>query len=96
MGIISKRKNKKYAYTPRFYESDTDGSPYKMEQKFDKFRSTVGDNVGLKKKLVNAWEELRTKQDKTVKLRIFVIVALLVLIFLFIIEFDLSIFYTTN
>ncbi len=93
MGILGKRKNKKYGYTPRFYNNEAEGSPYAMEHKFDKFRSTVGGNVGLKSKLVSAWDDLRSKQDKNVKLRILVIISLLVLIFLFIIDFDLSIFY---
>ncbi len=93
MGLISKRKNKKFSYKPRHYEFDGDGSPFSIEHKFDKYRSTVGDNKSLKGKFKTAWGELRATSDKNTRLRLFVIIAVLVLVFLLIIEFDLSIFY---
>ena len=93
MGVLGKRKNKKFSYKPRHFEHDGDGSPFAIEHKFDKFRSTVGDNKSLKGKFITAWGELRATSDKNTRLRLFVIIAVLVLIFLFIIGFDLSIFY---
>ncbi|SRX76489.1 riboflavin synthase subunit beta [Aequorivita antarctica] len=93
MGLIGKRKNKKYGYTPRHYESDGESSPFAMGHKFDQFRTTVGDNQGLKGKFKTAWADLRQSSDKTANRRLIVIIAILVLIFLLIIEFDLSIFY---
>ncbi|MDN3723815.1 riboflavin synthase subunit beta [Aequorivita sp. SDUM287046] len=92
MGLISKRKNKKYSYKPRHYEFDGDGSPFAMGHKFDQFRTTVGENKGLKGKFKTAMADLK-KSDKNANLRLLVIIALLVLVFLFIIGFDLSIFY---
>jgi len=93
MGLISKRKNKKYGYKPRHYEFDGDGSPFAMGHKFDQFRTTVGDNKGLKGKFKTALADLRSSSDKNANIRLFVIIAILVLLFLFIIDFDLSIFY---
>lgn len=93
MGLISKRKNKKYGYVPRHYESDGESSPFAMGHKFDHFRTTVGDNQGLKGKFKTAWADLRQSSDKTANRRLIVIIAILVLVFLFIIGFDLSIFY---
>lgn len=93
MGLISKRKNKKFNYKPRHYEFDGDGSPFSMEHKFDRFRTTVGENKGLKGKFTTAWSDLRQSSDRNANRRLIVIIAILVLIFLFIIEFDLSIFY---
>lgn len=93
MGLIGKRKNKKYSYKPRHYEFDGDGSPFSMEHKFDRFRTTVGDNKGLKGKFKTAWADLRQTSDRNANRRLIVIITILVLIFLFIIEFDLSIFY---
>ncbi len=93
MGLIGKRKNKKYSYTPRHYESDGESSPFAMGHKFDQFRTTVGDNQGLKGKFKTAWADLRQSSDKTASRRLILIIAILVLLFLFIIEFDLSIFY---
>ncbi|HLV93144.1 MAG TPA: hypothetical protein VKX34_08490 [Aequorivita sp.] len=93
MGILNKRKNKKFNYKPRYFEHDGEGSPFAMEHKFDKFRTTVGESQGLKGKFKTAWADLREKSDKETNLRLIIIIAVLVLIFLFIIEFDLSIFY---
>jgi len=93
MGLISKRKNKKYSYKPRHYEFDGDGSPFSMGHKFDEFRTTVGDNQGLKGKFKTAWADLRQSSDRKANRRLIVIITILVLLFLFIIEFDLSIFY---
>ena len=93
MGLIGKRKNKKYSYQPRHYEFDGERSPFEIGHKFDQFRSTVGDNQSLKGKFKTAWADLRQSSDKTANRRLMVIIAFLVLLFLFIIEFDLSIFY---
>lgn len=93
MGIISKRKNKKFSYRPRHFEHDGDGSPFAMEHKFDKFRTTVGDNQSLKGKFKTAWGEFRETSDKNTRFRLFLILGFLLLVFLFIIDFDLSIFY---
>ena len=93
MGLIVKRKNKKYSYKPRHYEFDGEGSPFSMGHKFDEFRTTVGDNKGLKGKFKTAWADLRQSSDRNANRRLIVIIAILILLFLFIIEFDLSIFY---
>ncbi|MBT0608546.1 riboflavin synthase subunit beta [Aequorivita echinoideorum] len=93
MGIISKRKNKKFSYKPRHFEHDGESSPFAIEHKFDKFRTTVGDNKGLKGKFKSAWEDLRRTSDKNANIRLLIIIGLLVLFFLYIIGFDLSIFH---
>lgn len=93
MGILGKRKNKKFNYRPRHFDHDAEGSPFSMEHKFDKYRTTVGDNKNLKGKFKAAWSDLRETSDKNTNLRLIIIISVLLLIFLFIIEFDLSIFY---
>ncbi len=99
MGILQKftrlKRNKKFDYTPRYYENKGGGSPFKMEHRFDKFRSTVDSPRGLKNKFSNALEDLKREGDHDYKIRMFVIIALLTLIFLYIIDFDLSIFFKT-
>ncbi len=98
MGVFDKftklQKNKKFDYAPRYYKNESDGSPYKFEQKFDKFRTTVGSTRGLKKKLGNAMADIRREGDRSHKIRFLVILSLLLFIFLYIIDFDLSIFYS--
>ncbi len=92
MGILKTRKNKKFNYTPRYYNSDKEGSPFDIEHKFDKFRSTVGNNRGWKAKFNNVLEDIRNGSDRRANRTIFIIVAIFILIFLFIIDFDLTIF----
>ena len=89
MGFL-KRSNKKFKYIPRFYRGE--GNPYKIEHKFDKFRKTVGTSNGLKAKFTNAVEEFKSPQSKSSVKIIFIVVAILTLVFLYIIDFDLSIF----
>lgn|SRR5690606_30021898 len=84
------RKNRSFDYNPRYYKGE--GNPYKIEHKLDKFRSTVQTQRGLKNKLNTAMADLKTSGDKNQRLRFLVIVAILVLLFLYIIDFELSIF----
>ena len=98
MGVIGKftklRKNKKFGYSPRFYDDKGAGSPYTIEPKLDQFRSTLHRPRGLKGKVNSAIDDMKTKGDHNLKIRMIIIIAILVLIFLYIIDFDLSIFFT--
>lgn len=91
MGILRSRKNKKFSYTPRYYKGE--GSPYEIKHKFDEFRTTVGSEGGLKNKFKNAWYDLSSSKRAGVNLRIVLIVCILVFLSLYIIDFDLSIFF---
>ena len=89
MGFV-KRTNKKYDYTPRYYEGE--GNPYKIERSLDQFRKNTAKREGIKVRFNNAMEDLRTPQNKQSTKIMLVIITFLVLVFLFIIDFDLSIF----
>jgi hypothetical protein len=93
MAIFKTRKNKKFSYTPRHYKANGEGSPFEIKHKFEDYRKTVGPTGGLKSKFVTAWDELKNSPDRAANRRVLIIVAILVLIFLFVIEFDLSIFF---
>lgn len=88
--MLLKRKHKKFEYKPRYYKGE--GNPYEIKHKFDEFRTTIGENKNLKKKITNAIEELKSSDSKGTNKTILLIIAILVLIFLYIIDFDLSIF----
>ena len=91
MGILSTRKNKKFNYTPRYYKGE--GNPYELKHRFDDFRMTAGSNKGLKNKVNNALHDYKNVRDSSgANRRVLIILGVLVLIFLFIIDFDLSIF----
>ena len=99
MGILSKMtkfsKNRRFEYKPRFYDDKGKGSPFKIEPKFDKYRSTIHTPRGIKGKVNSALDDIKTEGDRNLKLRFVIILAVLILIFLYIIDFDLSIFYTS-
>lgn len=99
MKLSSKlKKNKKYGYKPRYSEGEhgRDGlinNPYKFEHKFDKFRTTVDRQGGVKNRFRNAVNDLKREGDRNLRLRFLVIFAILLLIVLYILDFDLSIFF---
>jgi len=97
MGLLGKftklKGNKKYDYSPRYYDDKGKGNPFKIEPKFDKFRSTLNTPRGLKGKLGNAMADTRRKGDRNIKIRMVIILAVLFLIVLYIMDFDLSIFF---
>lgn len=84
------RKNKSFNYSPRYYKGE--GNPFKIEHKLDQFRTTAHSQKGLKNKLSSAVDDLKTEGDRNLKIRFLVILAVLILLFLYIIDFDLSIF----
>lgn len=87
-----KKTNKKFEYQSRYYESRREQGPFKIEYKFDEFRTTVGSNKGLLTKFKSAFAELKENRDVSSSKVILLIVIVLILLFLFIIDFDLSIF----
>ncbi|GHC54088.1 riboflavin synthase subunit beta [Ulvibacter litoralis] len=92
MGVLNRRKNKKFDYTPRYFDDKGEGNPFQIEHKFDKFRKTVGENTSLKGKFINVWDDIQDKSNRNSNRIILLIVTLFIFIFLFIIDFDLSIF----
>lgn len=99
MGILSKitrlRRNKKFDYSPRYFDDKGKGNPFKLEHKFDAYRSTVGTNRGLKNKIGNVLQDVKREGDQNLKVRMAIILAILVFIVLWFFDFDLSIF-TSN
>lgn len=91
--FLKLRGNKSFNYNPRYYKGE--GNPYKIEHKLDKFRSTANTTRGLKNKISSAVEDLKSEGDKNSKIRFLVTLGVLLLIFLFIIDFDLSIFFNS-
>ena len=94
MGLFKLRKNKKFSYTPRHFDDKGEGNPFEIKHKFDDFRKTVGSNNGLKTKINNALDDLKSNPDYAANRRIIIIIGILILVFLFIIDFDLSIFFS--
>jgi hypothetical protein len=93
MGRFTKlRRNKKYNYSPRYFDDKGEGNPYKIQRKLDRYRTTTETPSGLKSRFTNAMADLRKGADRNYRLRLLVILAVLIFICLYIIDFDLSIF----
>ena len=85
------KQNNRYNYTPRYYQGKKDSNIYEFGSKFEKSRETYnGVNFG------NHWRDARatsrTRSNRGFNRTIIYIIAILVFIFLWIIDFDLSIF----
>ncbi len=89
MGFI-KKENKKFDYTPRYYKGE--GNPYEVRHKFDEFRTTVGKKKNLKGKFNAAFDEFKNSKNGGFNMTHGIIIIVLVFIFLYIIDFELSIF----
>ncbi|TDQ29334.1 riboflavin synthase subunit beta [Zeaxanthinibacter enoshimensis] len=95
MGRFTKlRKNKKFDYSPRYFDDKGEGSPFKIEHRLDKYRTTVDSPGGIRGRWNQAMSDMKNAGDRNLKWRFYIILTILILIFLYIIDFDLSIFYT--
>lgn len=84
------RKNKTFYYAPRY--SQGKGRSFTIARTRNTFRSTTPKARGLQSAFSSALEDLKIAGDKHLKLRFFSIVAVLIIVFLWIIDFDLSLF----
>lgn len=91
MSILKTRNNKKFGYNPRYFETEDGKSPYAIEHKFDKHRTTVG-KQNFKSNFSNAMNDLKSSRTRGVNRTILILILLLSLFFLWIIDFDLSLF----
>ena len=92
MGILKTRKNKKFNYVSRYYKGE--GNPYKISHKFDEHRVSTQPVSGIKAKFVRAFQELKKPKEGGSRLRLLLIFIILLLIALYLIDFDLSFFAT--
>ncbi len=93
MGLLN-RQNKKFDYQPRYYKGE--GSPFELKHRFDEHRTSVGKKKSLKGKFSSAINEFNTSEHGGFNKTIIAIVLILTLIFLYLIDFDLSIFLPNN
>jgi hypothetical protein len=94
MARIKLPKNKKFSYTPRYYDDKGKGNPFEIKHTFDEYRTTVGSPKGLKSKFYAALNDYKYNQNEVANKRVLIIITILVIAFLFVIDFDLSIFFS--
>lgn len=85
-------RNKRFNYTPRYYKGKETTDASKYANKFDAYAETINKND-----FSAQWHESRiasrTRNNSGFNRTIWILIAIFVLIFLYIIDFDLSIFY---
>ncbi|EID72382.1 hypothetical protein [Imtechella halotolerans] len=89
--VFKLRENKRYNYTPRYYQGKDVGNPYSFESKFHKYReATNANDFGSQWKA--ARESSRNRGNREVNRRLVIIFLVLLLVALYFLDFDLSIF----
>ena len=91
VSIFKLKKNRRFNYTPRYFKGKDQGNLYDFDSKFSKYRDTFNKND-----LGYQWKEARLKMrirsNRGLSLRLLIIISALLLTFLYIIDFDFSIF----
>jgi|TARA_A200000113_G_scaffold222867_1_gene237277 hypothetical protein len=94
VNLFKLKKNKRYNYTPRYYRGKSEGNLYDFDSKFSKYRETFNEN-DFGKQWQEARLQMRTKKNRAISLRLLLIILALVFLSLYILDFDLSIFFPT-
>ena len=89
--LFKLKKNRRYNYTPRYYKGKEEGNLYEFDSKFAKYRDTYNSND-----FGHQWKEarfqMRTRKNRSITLRLLLIISVLVFVCLYILDFDISIF----
>ena len=94
VNLFKLKKNKRYNYTPRYYKGKSEGNLYDFDSKFSKYRETFNEN-DFGKQWQEARLQMRTKKNRAISLRLLFIILALVFLSLYVLDFDLSIFFPT-
>jgi len=85
------KPNNRYNYTPRYYKGKDENNPYQFSTKLDKYYETYNKNdFGAHWRDVR--REQRNRSNVEINKTVLIIAVVLLLIFFWIIDFDLSIF----
>ena len=90
-GPFKLRKNKRYNYTPRYFKGKDIGNPCDFDSKFAKYRETYNSN-DFGRQWQEAREQMRHRGNRGISPTLLIIILLLTFAFLYIIDFDLSLF----
>lgn len=88
-------KNQRYNYTPRYYKGKEEGNIYDFESKFYKYKNTTN-QIDFGAQWAEDRKNNRHRGNRSINKRVLLITGVLILIFLWIIDFDLSIFKDLN
>lgn len=91
INFYKSRKNTRYNYTPRYYKGKDTGNIYDFDSKFQKYKNATN-SIDFGSQWADARSSSRTRGNREINTRVLLIIIVLVLAFLWIIDFDLSIF----
>lgn len=90
--LFKLERNKRFYYKPRFYKGAEDGNIYDIQSKFD-IKNRKDSYNDYKAQWTKARLESRTRGNAAINYRVILIVAILILLALYVLDFDLSIFF---
>lgn len=91
LSFSKQRKARRFNYTPRYYKGKQSANPYSFGSTFEQYRDTPNANdFGAHWR--DARDMRRNRGNKKVSPRLLLIIAVLLLLALFVLDFDLSIF----
>lgn len=88
--LFSLQKNKKFNYTPRHYEGKDKGNAFEIDSRIRKDRETQTNHFTVQWR--DARQVSRNKKNTEVNKTLLIIVAILLFLALYMLDFDLSIF----
>ncbi|WP_314299092.1 hypothetical protein [Capnocytophaga sputigena] len=88
--LFQLQKNKRFNYTPRYYEGKEQGNAFEMGSRIRRDRETVTNHFTEEWRVIR--NESRNKKNAGVNKTFWIILAILILITLYFLDFDLSIF----
>ncbi len=91
INFLKSRKNTRYNYTPRYYKGKNDGNIYDFDSKFQKYRDTTN-NIDFGSQWAHTRSTMRNRGNREINKTVLYVIVILILIFLWVIDFDLSIF----
>ncbi len=89
--LFKQKQNKRFNYTPRYFKGKNTGNPYAFDSVFSKYRETPNStDFGAHWK--EARQGSRHRGNRSFSIRLFLIIGILVLLSLFVLDFDISLF----
>ena len=87
------KKNRRFNYTPRYYKGKDHGNVYEFENRITKYRETTN-AIDFGSHWIEMRKTSRNRNNRALSKRLILIITILCFIFLYLIDFDLSIFTT--
>ncbi|WP_298547555.1 hypothetical protein [uncultured Aquimarina sp.] len=91
LSIPKRKTNRRYNYTPRYYEGKSKGNIYDFENRITKYRETRN-AIDFGSQWSEDRKASRNRGNREINRRVIYVAFILIFIFLYLIDFDLSIF----